>query len=88
MLIQARAKINWSLDIVGQRAGVYHLMDMLMRPAILNDVVTVENAEGVTLTTGGSPLLPPSEKHLALRAALRRLPFQLKEVAAATSLTR
>lgn len=69
MRIHANAKINWSLDITGQRADGYHLMDMLMQPVTLHDVVTVEEAETLTLTTGGSPLLPPSEEHLALRAA-------------------
>ncbi len=69
MRIQARAKINWSLDIVGQRSDGYHLMDMLMQPVTLHDIVTIEEAENVTLTTSGSPLLPPSEDHLALRAA-------------------
>ena len=69
MRIQARAKINWSLDIVGQREDGYHLMDMLMQPVTLHDIVTIEEAEDVTLTTSGSPLLPPSEDHLALKAA-------------------
>lgn len=69
MRIHANAKINWSLDITGQREDGYHLMDMLMQPVTLHDVVTIEDAEALTLTTGGSPLLPPSEEHLALRAA-------------------
>lgn len=69
MRIEARAKINWSLDIVGQRPDGYHLMDMLMQPVTLHDVVTIEPADALTLQTGGWPLLPPTEDHLALRAA-------------------
>ena len=69
MRILARAKINWSLDITGRREDGYHLMDMLMQPVTLHDIVTIEKAEEVTLTTSGSLLLPPSEDHLALRAA-------------------
>ena len=69
MRLQARAKINWSLDITGQREDGYHLMDMLMQPVTLHDIVTLESAEEISLTTSGSPLLPPSEEHLALRAA-------------------
>ena len=69
MRIQARAKINWTLDITGQREDGYHLMDMLMQPVTLHDIVTIEPAEAVTLTTSGQPLLPPDESHLALRAA-------------------
>ena len=69
MRIQARAKINWTLDITGQREDGYHLMDMLMQPVTLHDIVTIEPAEAITLTTSGTPLLPPDESHLALRAA-------------------
>ena len=69
MRIEARAKINWTLDIVGQRPDGYHLMDMLMQPVTLADEVCIVPAEELTLTTGGSPLLPADESHLALRAA-------------------
>ena len=70
MRLKARAKINWTLDIVGRRADGYHLMDMLMQPVTLADDVTLAPAEEITLTTGGSPLLPADERHLAYRAAL------------------
>ena len=69
--IGARAKINWTLDITGRRADGYHLMDMLMQSVTLADEITLEKTlDGViTLTTGGTPLLPADEHHLALRAA-------------------
>ena len=70
MRLKARAKINWTLDIVGQREDGYHLMDMLMQPVTLADDVLLTPAEEITLTTGGSPLLPADEKHLAYRAAM------------------
>ena len=70
MRLTARAKINWTLDIVGQRADGYHLMDMLMQPVTLADDVVLLPADEITLTTGGSPLLPANEKHLAYRAAM------------------
>ncbi len=70
MRVKARAKINWTLDIAGQRADGYHLMDMLMQPVTLADDITLTPAEDVILTTGGSPLLPADEKHLAYRAAI------------------
>ena len=69
MEIQARAKINWTLDILGQRADGYHLLDMLMQPITLCDTVTLEAAEDISLTMGGEPLLPADEKNLAYRAA-------------------
>jgi len=70
MRLTARAKINWTLDIVGQRADGYHLMDMLMQPVTLADEVILLPADEITLTTGGSPLLPADQKHLAYRAAM------------------
>lgn len=69
MIIDARAKINWSLDITGQRSDGYHLMDMLMQTVTLSDRITITPADEITLTTGGWPLLSPDERHLALRAA-------------------
>ena len=70
MRLKARAKINWTLDIVGQRTDGYHLMDMLMQPVTLADDITLTPADEISLTTGGSPLLPADERHLAYRAAL------------------
>ncbi len=70
MRLKARAKINWTLDIVGQREDGYHLMDMLMQPVTLADDITLTPAPDVILTTGGTPLLPADEKHLAYRAAM------------------
>lgn len=69
MVIDARAKINWTLDIIGVREDGYHLMDMLMQPVSLSDTVTLFPADDLSLTTGGFPLLKPDEHHLALRAA-------------------
>ena len=70
MRLKARAKINWTLDIVGQRPDGYHLMDMLMQPVTLSDDITLTPAPEVSLTPGGSALLPADEKHLAYRAAM------------------
>ncbi len=69
MIIDARAKINWSLDITGQREDGYHLMDMLMQTVTLSDRIILTPADTITLTTGGWPLLAPDERHLAMRAA-------------------
>ncbi len=69
MLVEARAKINWTLDIVGRRGDGYHLMDMLMQPVTLCDLVTLRRADTLVLTTGGTPCIPAGEDNLALRAA-------------------
>lgn len=69
MRIHANAKINWSLDITGQREDGYHLMDMLMQPVSLADTITLAPASELTLTTGGYPRLPANARNLAYRAA-------------------
>lgn len=70
MRVKARGKINWTLDILGQREDGYHLMDMLMQPVSLADTITLTPGTELTLTTGGYPRLPANEKNLAYRAAL------------------
>jgi len=69
MKLHANAKINWTLDIVGQRPDGYHLMNMLMQPITLHDTITLEKAPAISLTVSGTPLIPADEHHLAFRAA-------------------
>lgn len=70
MHVVARAKINWTLDIVGKREDGYHLMDMLMQPVELADEMTLEKTEnGLTLTVSGYPRVKAGPDNLALRAA-------------------
>ncbi len=69
LLLEACAKINWSLDITGIREDGYHLMDMLMQPVSLADTIRLLPAEDLSLTTGGFPRIRPDENHLAMRAA-------------------
>ena len=82
--IKARAKINWTLDILGQREDGYHLMDMLMQSVTLADLLTLESSDSLTLKTtmgrrGGSAVssdeaaaeaVPCDERNLAYRAAV------------------
>lgn len=70
MQVIARAKINWTLDIVGKREDGYHLMDMLMQPIELADILTLQPAEGLTLTVDGYPRISPGPENLAYRAAV------------------
>ncbi len=69
MRLEARGKINWSLDITGLREDSYHLLDMLMQPVALSDTITLTPAVDLALTTGGFPLLKADDRHLAMRAA-------------------
>ena len=69
MEIQARAKINWTLDVVGRRADGYHLLDMLMQPLSLCDTLLIEPAGSLSLRIEGMDGLSAAEDNLILRAA-------------------
>lgn len=68
--IRARAKINWTLDVVGVLPNGYHDLDMLMQSVTLCDQMTMEDADELTLSvrTGGA-YVPADESNLVLRAA-------------------
>lgn len=68
--IQARAKINWTLDVVGTLPSGYHDLDMLMQSVTLCDRLTIEDAAECTLSVrmqGG--YVPADGSNLVLRAA-------------------
>ena len=69
--IQARAKINWTLDVVGVLPNGYHDLDMLMQSVTLCDQMTVEDADELTLSVrmGRDSFVPADESNLVLRAA-------------------
>ena len=69
MRLEAFAKINWSLDIVGIREDGYHLMDMVMQPVSISDDIFLLPSEKMTITTSGTPRSRADESNLALRAA-------------------
>ena len=69
MVLEAYAKINWSLDITGVREDGYHLMDMIMQPVSLSDEITLTPAPSLSITTGGWPPSRADETNLAYRAA-------------------
>lgn len=69
MRLEAFAKINWSLDIVGVRNDGYHLMDMVMQPVSLADEITLTPDTHMTISTDGFPRTKADDSNLALRAA-------------------
>ena len=69
MILEAYAKINWSLDITGVRGDGYHIMDMLMQPVSLADEITLTLSDSLGITTGGWPPSRADETNLAYRAA-------------------
>jgi len=68
--IQARAKINWTLDVVGVLPNGYHDLDMLMQSVTLCDQMTMEDADELSLSVRmGGGFVPADESNLVLRAA-------------------
>ena len=69
--IQARAKINWTLDVVGVLPNGYHDLDMLMQSVTLCDQMTMEDADELSLSVRmGGGFVPADESNLVLRAAM------------------
>lgn len=67
--IQARAKINWTLDVRGKREDGYHELDMLMQSVTLADTLTIEEAPELTLEVGRGGRVPSDKGNLVLKAA-------------------
>jgi len=73
--VKARAKVNWTLDLVGTRQDGYHLVDMLMGSVELHDTLYLEKAEDISLAVqveceqDGTFHIPLNEKNLVIRAA-------------------
>lgn len=68
MQIEARAKINWALEIIGRRADGYHLLDGVMQPIALADTLFIEESTALSLTLEGAAL-SAGEDNLVLRSA-------------------
>ena len=66
--LKARAKINWSLDILGTREDGYHWMDMLMESVDLADELTFTPADTLHLTLD-TDALSGGEDNLICKAA-------------------
>ena len=66
--VTARAKINWSLDILGTLSNGYHRMDMLMGSVSLADELLLAPSEALTLAVRGNPKILAAD-NLVLKAA-------------------
>lgn len=72
MEVQAYAKLNLTLDVLGRRPDGYHNLSMLMQSVALADVLTLEeNETGELRVCTNLHFLPNNEKNLAAQAALR-----------------
>ena len=72
MEIQAFAKLNLTLDILGKLEDGYHDLRMVMQSITLADTLTLEENQGEGLRVSANlRFLPTGEKNLAAAAALR-----------------
>lgn len=72
MEIQAFAKLNLTLDILGKREDGYHDLRMVMQSITLADTLTLEENQGEGLRVSANlRFLPTGEKNLAAASALR-----------------
>ena len=69
MVIEAHAKINWTLAVNGVRADGYHLLSMWMQSVTLSDRLTIEPAPALSLQVTGQRDLSDGPDNLVLRAA-------------------
>lgn len=69
--VEAAAKINLYLHVVGRRSNGYHELDSLIAFTDVFDILTLEPSDSLTLEIAGTfaPRLPASEDNLVLRAA-------------------
>ena len=64
---EAHAKINLTLEVLGKRGDGYHNLVSIIQTIDLHDVVTVEDAEGLSVTCDDPSV--PDESNLAMSAA-------------------
>lgn len=70
LVLQARAKINLTLDVLGKRPDGYHQVEMVMQTISLADTITLEKTTGDILISCSHPEVPVNVENLAYRAAM------------------
>ena len=73
LTVRAPAKLNLSLEVLRRRPDGYHELCTLFQAIDLYDDLTVEPADGLTLTVEGDA--PPGKENLVLRAAHMLAPY-------------
>ena len=66
---EAHAKINLTLEVLGKRGDGYHNLVSIIQTIDMHDVVTVENADRLSVTCDDPAV--PDESNLAMRPRRR-----------------
>ena len=69
VVVEANAKINLTLDILGTRPDGYHEVEMVMQSVALFDTIRLERIEKGIELSSGSEELPADETNLVWKAA-------------------
>ncbi len=70
LILECRAKINLSIDVIGKRANGYHDVEMILQEVPLADKLTLNlRQDGEIHITSDSPTLPLNQDNLAWKAA-------------------
>lgn len=69
MIILAPAKINLALDVLARRPDGYHQVDMVMQTLELSDILTLEPATDIVLSSDMTGI-PLDKRNLAWRAVI------------------
>ena len=64
MIVEAHAKINLTLNVVGKREDGYHELEMIMAPITLHALIYINTiASGIEIDSN-SKLMPTDERHI------------------------
>lgn len=69
MILQAPAKINLTLDVVGKRENGYHDVRMIMETVSLYDTIKLHKTNGSIEVKCNLPYVPTDERNIAYKAA-------------------
>ncbi len=69
MILQAPAKINLTLDVVGKREDGYHNVRMIMETVSLYDTIDIQKTNSGIKLKCNLPYVPTDERNIAYKAA-------------------
>lgn len=67
--LQARAKMNWTLDVERKREDGFHDLDMLLQSVELHDTLTIEPAQALHMAVVRGRHMRANENNLVMKAA-------------------
>lgn len=73
IVLNANAKINLSLDVLGKRQDGYHEVRMIMQAISLHDIVSIEVIDSGIEVSCNRNWVPTGEKNIAYKAAILML---------------